>query len=448
MTQLKHVIDSPCGLRPVIDLMDLQSGLARRWMLDQPLMSRRVDIEKAYAVLQRWVAFIRQTEAVHLGTLRFRLQGLKDIRTTIKNLSQRAVLDDIELFEVKHLALLTTAVAQLMEQHQMSDVANLPDMQRVIDLLDPDGLHIDTFYVYDSYSDELAQLRATMRRQPERHDELLLQAAELELRIRQRLSHELHPLAARIEQAQLSLARMDVNLAQATLLLHMGLCMPRLSADGTTHYRGLFHPQVRQSLSDRGKHFQPVDVAYGGTVPTLVTGANMGGKTVLLKTLALCHYLLQLGMGLPAETACVTVSEQVHLCMGDNQSVEQGLSSFAAEMRQIDRVIQAARSGIRVLALIDEPARTTNPTEGTALVQALLDVLRRDNVSLVMTTHYDIQAQQAHCLRVKGLEDGEMNYTLVEVHHGEAPHEALNIAQSLGIDQEWIDTARQLLDKD
>ena len=96
--------------------------------------------------------------------------------------------------------------------------------------------------------------------------------------------------------------------------------------------------------------------------------------------------------------------------------------------------------------MIDEPARTTNPTEGAALVTALLKVLAGKDMSLVMTTHYDIEPGDARCLRVKGFENGEMDYQLVEVQDGEVPHEALNIAQSLGIDSEWIATARALLE--
>ena len=62
-----------------------------------------------------------------------------------------------------------------------------------------------------------------------------------------------------------------------------------------------------------------------------------------------------------------------------------------------------------------------------------------------MTTHYDIEPGHARCLRVKGFEDGQMDYSLVEVRHGQVPHEALNIAQSLGIDPEWLALARNLL---
>ena len=68
-------------------------------------------------------------------------------------------------------------------------------------------------------------------------------------------------------------------------------------------------------------------------------------------------------------------------------------------------------------------------------------------MSLVMTTHYDIEPGTAHCLRVKGFDNGSMNYSLVEVAGGEVPHEALTIAQSLGIDSEWIDLARKELDE-
>ena len=79
------------------------------------------------------------------------------------------------------------------------------------------------------------------------------------------------------------------------------------------------------------------------------------------------------------------------------------------------------------------------------MVSALVKVLRGDNVSLVMTTHYDIEPTDAHCLRVKGFDNGTMNYELVEVQDGEVPHEALNIAESLGIDSEWIAQAREIL---
>ncbi len=429
----------------MLDQLELQSGFARRWLLDSPMMTGVGEINACYDVLHRFADFVDQVDKTYLDTLLFRLQGLKDIRTTIKNLHHQAVLDDIELFEVKHLAILATDVARLLHEQGMGAVIEIPDLNEVISILDPDGMKIATFYIYDSYCAQLKDLRNQMRQHPEQQDDLLLQASELEEGVRKDLSQQLHPFAAAIEQAQLALAQIDVNLAKAMQIRQMGLTFPAVSQDGTTRYEAMFHPQVKEALAGRGRAFQPVNIAFGQQ-PTLITGANMGGKTVVLKTLTLCQLLFQFGFGIPAAQAQIAVRDEIYFCIGDEQSVEKGLSSFAAEMKNIDAVIKASRENKKLLALIDEPARTTNPTEGAALVTALLKVLAGKAMSLVMTTHYDIEPGDARCLRVKGFENGEMDYQLVEVQDGEVPHEALNIAQSLGIDSEWIATARTLLE--
>ena len=432
--QLKNVIESPCGLRYMIDQLELQSGYARRWLLDTEMMTRAEDIVTCYDALRHFVEFVERVDKIHIDTLLFKLQGLKDIRTTIRNLAGKQVLDDIELFEVKHLAILAGDVAKLLKQHDLDSVVAIPPLDQVINILDPDGMKIATFYIYDSYCEQLKQLRSQMRQHPDQQDDLILQADALEDSVRADLSERLRPFATAIEQAQLALARTDVLMAKAMQMRAMGLTFPELSLDGMCRYEGIFHPQVQAAVTSHGRKYQPVDIAYG-LQPTLITGANMGGKTVVLKTLTLCQLLFQFGFGIPAAQARI----------GDEQSVEKGLSSFAAEMKNIDAVIKASRMNKKLLALIDEPARTTNPTEGAALVSALLRVLDGKDMSLVMTTHYDIEPGKAHCLRVKGFENGEMDYRLVEVRDGEVPHEALNIAQNLGIDTEWIETARAML---
>lgn len=442
--QLKNVIESPCGLRYMIDQLELLSGYARRWLLDTEMMTRAEDIVACYDALRHFVEFVERVDKIHIDTLLFKLQGLKDIRTTIRNLAGKQVLDDIELFEVKHLAILAGDVAKLLKQHDLDSVVAIPPLDQVIHILDPDGMKIATFYIYDSYCEQLKQLRSQMRQHPDQQDDLILQADALEDSVRADLSERLRPFATAIEQAQLALARTDVLMAKAMQMRAMGLTFPELSLDGMCRYEGIFHPQVQAAVTSHGRKYQPVDIAYG-LQPTLITGANMGGKTVVLKTLTLCQLLFQFGFGIPAAQARIDVKDEIYFCIGDEQSVEKGLSSFAAEMKNIDAVIKASRMNKKLLALIDEPARTTNPTEGAALVSALLRVLDGKDMSLVMTTHYDIEPGKAHCLRVKGFENGEMDYRLVEVRDGEVPHEALNIAQNLGIDTEWIETARAML---
>lgn len=444
--QLKNVIESPCGLRFMLDGLDLQSGFARRWLLDSEMMTTEQEITACYDVLRHFVDFVRNVEPSFLNTLLFRLQGVKDIRTTIKNLRQSSTLDDIELFEVKHLAILSTEVVKLLKEHNLDQVVEIPSLDEVITILDPDGMKIASFYVYDSYCEQLKDLRIQMRKNPEQQDELILEAAEIEEDVRRDLTRQLHSHVDDIERALVALAKVDIDVAKARQMVELGLCFPSISSDGSSCYKAMFHPQVKEALSRAGKQFQPVNICYAYR-PTLITGANMGGKTVVLKTITLCQYLFQFGFGIPASEACIAIKDEIMFCIGDEQSIEKGLSSFAAEMKNIDAVIKASRENRKLLALIDEPARTTNPTEGTALVQALLKVLATKQMSLVMTTHYDIEPGSAYCLRVKGFDNGLMNYSLVEVEDGEVPHEALNIAQSLGIDTEWIDLARLELEK-
>ena len=345
----------------MLDQLELQSGFARRWLLDSSLMTADEDITRCYDVLHRFFDFVEKVDKTRLDTLLFKLQGLKDIRTTIKNLHNHATLDDIELFEVKHLAILATDVARLLHEHEMDRVVEIPALDEVISILDPDGMKIATFYIYDSYCAQLKELRARMRQHPEQQDDLMLEAGELEEGVRKDLSLQLHPFATAVEQAQIALACIDVNLAKAMQMRQMGLCFPVLSPDGTSRYEAMFHPQVKAALADHGKTFQPVNIGFGQH-PTLITGANMGGKTVVLKTLTLCQLLFQFGFGIPAASARIALKDEIHFCIGDEQSVEKGLSSFAAEMKNIDAVIKASREDKKLLALIDEPpARPTPP---------------------------------------------------------------------------------------
>ena len=442
--QLKNVIESPCGLRFMLDELELQSSFARRLLLDSEMMTSEEDIVASYDVLRLFVDFVHSIEPSFLNTLLFRLQGVKDIRTTIKNLRNRSTLDDIELFEVKHLAILSTQVAQLLKDYKLDHAVSIPSLDEVITILDPDGMKIASFYIYDSYCEQLKDLRIAMRKHPEQQEELLVKAADIEEDVRADLTRQLHAHVEDIERALIALAKIDTGVAKARQVVEMGLCFPVLSNDGSSQYVAMFHPQVKEALNRAGKKFQPVDISFAH-IPTLITGANMGGKTVVLKTLTLCQFLFQFGFGIPAAEAIISIKDDIMFCIGDDQSIEKGLSSFAAEMKNIDAVVKASRQNRKLLALIDEPARTTNPTEGTALVQALLKVLSTKHMSLVMTTHYDIEPGTAHCLRVKGFDNGAMNYSLVEVAGGEVPHEALTIAQSLGIDSEWIELARKEL---
>lgn len=443
--QLRQLMDTPCGLRFMIDDLETHSGFSRRLLLDSEICNDRDILEHQYKILSAFYDVVSSPEnRVAVDTLTFRLCNLKDLGGTVKNLRHKVALNEIELFEVKSLAMLAADIQSVMKELKLDVCISIPDLNEVVRLLDPDGLRIASFYIYDSYSERLKELRKIMKNSDTVDELVFNEITEIEDEIRGQLSASLWLFADALLDAQKALATIDINIAKARQMMKMGLCFPSFE-DDITCYEGMFNPEVKAILNKNNKDYQTVDINFGKT-PTIITGANMGGKTVVIKTLALCQYLLQFAMGIPSRTAAIMLQNNVFCCFTDEQSVEKGLSSFAAEMRNIDAIVKASRKEKRFLALVDEPARTTNPTEGTALVSALVKLLQDREMSLVIVTHYNIKTYNSKCLRVIGFENGMMNYRLVEAMEGDVPHEALNIAEALGVDEEWISNAKQLLD--
>lgn len=449
--QLRKLIDSPSGFRFMVDNLCIHSGYSRKLLLESTMMHDKSSIEKSYSILKEFYHVAENDENKNaVQTLQFKLCNLKDINNTIARLASSAVIDDIELFEVKSLAILSADVKNILEKLNLVGIIEIPSLEDVVKILDPDGLRIATFYIYDSYSEELASLRKKLKEKESYQEDVYNKVMELEDEIRTKLSEELKPFESGLCKALRALAEVDLNLAKAIQMKEMGLCFPTLSSDEISSYRGMFHPEVKSILKNENKEYQNVDINFG-LKPLIIMGANMGGKTIVLKTLALCQYLMQFGFGIPAQSAEMMIYDEIFCCTTDDQSINKGLSSFGAEMKNIDAVIKASRRTKsdenieRIMALIDEPARTTNPTEGTALVSSLVKLLQDKKMSLVIVTHYNINTYNNKCLRVKGLENGRMNYSLVETYEGEVPHEALNIAESLGVDSQWIEMTRDFL---
>lgn len=445
--QLRKLIDSPCGLRFILDELCTHSSYSRKLLLESTMMHDRESIEKSYSVLKEFYHVVENDDNKNaIQTFQFKLCKLKDINNTISRLSSSTVIDDIELYEVKSLALLSADVKNILEKLNLINVIEIPILEDVVKILDPDGLRIATFYIYDSYSEELAVLRKKLKEKDFYQEEIYNKVMEVEDAIRAKLSEALKPFVHDLCEALNALADVDLNLAKALQMKELGLCFPTISNDNVATYKGIFHPEVKNILYKEKREYQKVDIQFG-MKPVIIMGANMGGKTIVLKTLAMSQYLLQFGFGIPADSAEMMIYDEMFCLTTDDQSLNKGLSSFAAEMKNIDAVIKASHDDKKILALIDEPARSTNPTEGTALVSSLVKLLQDKTMSLIVVTHYNIKTYNNKCLRVKGLENGKMNYELVETHEGEVPHEALNIAESLGVAPQWIQMAKEILEE-
>ena len=445
--KLKSVLDNPCGFRYFFDRLNLQSSVARQILLDSFFSQSTKEIANSYTELQEFYQVFISVDDFKftLKSIQNKLACLKDIRGTINRIENGIVPDDIELYEIKCLALVNEDIRSLIESTYLKTVS-VADLSEILNLLDPESHRITSFYVYDYYSNELKQIRELIRKDVEFNTELNYKASEIEERIRKELCSKLIPYAQMMRDSIATLSIIDILIARSEQIKELGLCIPEISKEKTS-YSLLFNPEIEEIISKEGRLYQNVDICFEPSMPVLITGANMGGKTVVLKTLALCQYLFQFGFGIPAKQAKIAPVSDVCFCIGDLQSVSSGLSSFAAEMERIDKVITAVKNGKNILALIDEPARTTNPTEGTALVTALIRILYGKHFRMVITSHYNIENVTCKRLRVRGYISGSMNYELIEDNNSKAPQEALQIASSLGIDKEWIEEAGKLVNQ-
>lgn len=444
--KLKNIIDIPCGIRFCFENLALGSSYSRRYLLDMDMMESSEQIRFWHEAMEPYRKMASEPKFSSLiHTINLRYNSIKDIRETISAVSVARVADDIELFEVKNLAMGALAIRDLFSRAGI--VLELPDdLEKVIDILDPDSNRIMTFYVYDSYSPELASLRSRIRctQDQEERQALIMQSQEIEFSVRRKITRELKPFAGILAETLEILVKADIMLAQAVLSARMGFCKPQVSDNAEYRLNGMFNPQIMSVLKEKGRDFQKIDISFGSR-PLLIIGANMGGKTVVLKTLVLIQYLTQFGFDVPAAEAVIPVKKSIFFCAGDSQNELEGLSSFGAEMKKIDEVVKCQMSGSDIIAFIDEPARSTNPIEGTALVSSLINILYKKQITLLITTHYNIDSDVCMRMKVKGLENGKMNYSLEVAPQGEVPHEALSVAQNLGISQLWLDEAKKIL---
>lgn len=179
------------------------------------------------------------------------------------------------------------------------------------------------------------------------------------------------------------IARLDFTFAKAKLAKAMDASLPILNEDGHTNLLGARHPLLKQ------ENIVPIDIKIGITYKALlITGPNTGGKTVSLKTFGLLVAMAQAGLFIPVkEDSQLAFYSQVFADIGDEQSIEQSLSTFSAHMTHIIKILENAANDD--LVLLDELGSGTDPEEGASLAMAILEKLMDMNVSVVATTHYN-----------------------------------------------------------
>jgi Mismatch repair ATPase (MutS family) len=212
--------------------------------------------------------------------------------------------------------------------------------------------------------------------------------AEVE-RILDELSTQVAGQAPQLRETLEALARFDFWAAKARLAEEMDAIAAEIAPRPEIVMLGARHPGLSGQVV-------PIDIRLGdGYTALLITGPNTGGKTVALRTLGLLSLMHQAGLHVPAETGTrLPILLDVYADIGDEQSVAQSLSTFSGHLRSIVRIVEAA--GPNHLVLLDELGAGTDPTEGSALAQALLDHFIKAGALVAATTHYAELKLYAH----------------------------------------------------
>lgn len=272
-------------------------------------------------------------------------------------------------------------------------------------------------------------------------------------RVLRRLSALVGERAAAVRRAVEALARLDLALAKARLGDELRCPLP---VEGPEQPWLLPEPTRLRLLEARHPLLRgnvvPISLWLGreeGFTVLLITGPNTGGKTVALKTVGLLCLMAQAGLPLPAaEGSALPVFDGIYADIGDEQSIEQSLSTFSSHMGNIVEILRRATP--RSLVLLDELGAGTDPTEGSALARALLLHLLERGCLVVATTHHGELKALAHA--TPGMMNASVEFdpeTLAPTYHlrigvpGQS--NALHIAQRLGLPEPVLEEARRAL---
>ena len=266
-------------------------------------------------------------------------------------------------------------------------------------------------------------------------------------RILLELSGEAGSFADSIIESYHYAVELDLIFAKAQVAYKMKAVVPQVGEDGKIALHAARHPLIAK------EKVVPTDITLGVEFDTLIiTGPNTGGKTVALKTIGLLTLMAMCGLMIPAgEGSRVAVFRHILAVIGDEQSIEQSLSTFSSHMVNIIHIFEVADNSS--LILLDELGAGTDPVEGAALAEAIIQELRGRGVRLACTTHY--AELKAYAIQTPGVENGSCEFDVATLRPTyrlligvPGKSNAFAITQRLGMDTAIVDRARELVSRE
>lgn len=365
----------------------------------------RVDLEQELAAIFGLTNLIKEKhpQVVEVST---QLSRLRELRGTFNRLEKGGLLDDTEFFELKGALTIFSRLSRLSEVLDAASVS-FEDTTDASVLLDPAGKNNPAFHIYDEYSPTLAEIRVRkkdLERQisqskgAQRKTLLTKRALVIaeedqeEERIRWDLGDKLYEWLPQMQHNAEACGLLDFRLAKADLAVRWNGTLPTLEKTGQPCILvNVRHPQVADHLEKQGLVFTPISIELQ-TGTTILTGANMGGKSVALKSIFLALLMVQLGYFPICESLQTPLYDFFAFESSQDGDLYRGLSSFGLEAVKIRDHYRRSKTE-RGFIVMDEPCKGTNPSEATAIVQALCKSYGRSESSFFIATHYPVSPQ-------------------------------------------------------
>ena len=269
------------------------------------------------------------------------------------------------------------------------------------------------------------------------------------MRILMAITAEIRPQVPQILETETYLGEVDFLRAKALFAIDMHAIVPEISKKPMIDWREAYHPVLLLNFRRQGKTVVPLTIRLTDNRILVISGPNAGGKSVCLKTVAMLQYMLQCGLPVPmSEASQMGFFKQLLIDIGDEQSIEDDLSTYSSHLRNMKHFVRYADA--QTLLLIDEFGTGTEPMIGGAIAEAVLSQLNEQHAFGVITTHYGNLKHLAE--RTEGIINGAMLYDrgqlkpLFQLSIGQAGSSfAVEIARQIGLPETIILRATEIV---